>query len=118
VLLEVDPGDGFALEEIYRNEIRGEKLTQIVSISVSSADFPPGAVFGDLVFRFRSDGSGSDEDGGYASDIGAAWIDNIAMTLDGALYFSANFESGTAEGVLFATPAGVGDFAQLYSNLF
>ena len=73
----------------------------------------------DLVFRFSSDGAWSDEDGLLITDIGAVWLDNLQLTVDGGLVIQTDFELGTVPAeVTFTSPPGTGDFAALYANLY
>ncbi len=82
----------------------------------------PAEVFGDdnwrLAFVFESDGGWSDEDGGYDSDVGAVWLDNIQVDADGASIFATDFEDGLLPAEMSVERLGAaGDFANLYQGL-
>ncbi|MBD3221951.1 hypothetical protein GF314_11990, partial [bacterium] len=69
-----------------------------------------------LRFYFESDQAWSDEDGLFDSD-GAVILDDLVVTVDGAIIDSEDFEDGVSDRWIEEQIVGVGDFARLYSNL-
>jgi len=67
-------------------------------------------------FYFESDVAYSDADGNYDSE-GACWLDDITVSIDGAVVSSEDFESGASDVWQPEVLPGCGDFAALYSNL-
>ena len=77
-----------------------------------------GDTLSSLVFHFSSDGGWSDEDGRIDSDIGAVWLDNIRVSVDGAIRFETDFEDGQMPaGLSTELVPGTGDLSALYSGL-
>ena len=73
---------------------------------------------GDVVFAFSADGAWSDQDGLFATSIGAVWIDNIIIDADGSNVLMEDFELGAADpSISFTSPASAGDYATLYESL-
>jgi len=71
-----------------------------------------------VAFHFRSDGGWCDEDGLFPTDIGAVWLDNIAIDVDGAPVFASDFESGLLPaGLSLEVGPGLGDFAALRTGV-
>ncbi len=96
----------------------GWRVNRAVSetLSVSPADYA--GENGDqirLQWLFQSDAVWSDEDGLYPTD-GAAQLDDLAVTVDGALATFDDFEPGAAPNWAPYLP-GVGDFAHLAADL-
>ncbi|MBE0564829.1 MAG: hypothetical protein IH621_02655, partial [Krumholzibacteria bacterium] len=69
-----------------------------------------------LQFRFTSDGAWSDEDCLHSTD-GAVRLDDVAITLSNGTGYAHGFEDGTLGDLVVVLPQGVGDFAQLWTNL-
>jgi hypothetical protein len=106
------------MEEAYLNNVGSEKTYRDTTLVFYPADFT-GTSFGDLIFRFASDGAWSDQDGLLVTNIGAVWVDNLRLTKDGAVIFQDDFEGGVVPaGMSFDTASGAGNYGTLYSNLF
>jgi hypothetical protein len=69
-----------------------------------------------LRVRFASDGAWSDEDGLWETQ-GAVQIDDIVVTLNGTEIENEDFEDGQSQNWVPVLDPGVGDYAQLYTNL-
>ncbi len=67
-------------------------------------------------FRFDSDGGWSDEDCWWTTD-GAFRVDDLAITLSNGSGYSHDFEDGTLGDLMPLLPQGVGNFAQIWTNL-
>ncbi len=88
------------------------------NFTVRSDDYAgPSANQIQLRIRFTSDGAWSDEDGLWPTNRGASQVDDITVTVNGNLVNSENFESGTPGAWVQILDTGVGDFAELYTNL-
>ncbi len=106
--------DGFELrvevagewETVYANYLTGDRSYRELSFTIPATELN-GAGSGTRVgFHFVSDGGWSDEDGSYLSDVGALWLDNLQLAVDGQPAFSADFEDGLEPARLsFTTPA-------------
>lgn len=106
-------------EEVFRHDVSGDKTYHNFSVDIAKADFPGGASFGDVLFRFVSDGGWSDQDGSFISDIGAVWLDNLELKADGTTVFRSDFETGVLPAQIdYGIPAGAGNFGALYAGLF
>jgi hypothetical protein len=104
--------------ELISNQVSGEQLLTNYSHTFTSAEYPAAD---ELIFRFASDGGWSDEDGSFITDIGAVWIDNVVLTVDGVEAFAYDFEDGVESNYPEFTataPAGAGIYGALYANLF
>ncbi len=104
--------------ELFNNQISGEQTYLEYSETIMVGDFPAADEF---IFKFASDGGWSDQDGSFTSDIGAVWIDNVVLTVDGVEAFAYDFEDGIESNYSEFTataPAGAGIFGALYANLF
>ncbi|MEZ4386635.1 MAG: FlgD immunoglobulin-like domain containing protein [Candidatus Krumholzibacteriia bacterium] len=85
--------------------------------TITSADYyGPGLNEIQLRFYFESDGGWSDEDGFFNSD-GPVWLDDLRVEVAGALADFEDFEDGQSQHWNQEVIVGVGDFAQLYTNL-
>ncbi len=116
-MLEIEV-DGQAIE-VFRHDTAADQTYHEFNVTIDTADYDPGASFGDLLFHFSSDGGWSDQDGSFISDVGAVWVDNIELVADGSIVFQEDFESGILpEEINFSVPTGAGDYANLYVNLF
>ena len=110
--------DGSA-QEVFRHSVAGDQTYHNFSVTIDADDFAAGADFGDVLFRFTSDGGWSDQDGSYVSDIGAVWLDNLELKADAVTVFRADFENGVLPAAIdFTVPAGAGNFGALYAGLF
>ncbi len=87
--VEVSGADG-TWTEIYLNDTPSEQNLNHIVVTVDSADI--GGWLEAVRFRFRSDSSWSDEDGSFISDIGAVWIDNLIIEVDGSSVLTTDFE--------------------------
>ncbi len=87
--VEVSGADG-TWTEIYVNDTSAEQILNHIVVTVDSADID--GWLEAVRFRFRSDSSWSDEDGSFISDIGAVWIDNLIIDIDGSTVLTADFE--------------------------
>jgi len=87
------------------------------STSVTGADYQgSGHDEIHLRWRFASDSNTSDQDQLYLSD-GSCWLDNLLISVDDVVVEDENFEDGEAQNWNEIVLPGVGNFAQLYSNL-
>ncbi len=110
--------DFFDWENVYYNWTTGDRTYRELSLSIPAGTFED-AANPRLAFYFFSDGGWSDEDGSYPSDVGAVWIDNVRVKVDGLEVFAADFEDGLLPdrlSVVSGPPAG--DFANLYQGLY
>jgi len=104
---------------VLRNDASAEQSYQEIELMVG-----PDALGGvpaetRVGFYFQSDRAWSDEDGLYQSDVGAVWLDNLRIDVDGAEVFAADFEDGLEPARLsFETEPSAGIHAELRSNLF
>ncbi len=104
--------------ELFQNATGGEQLLTNYSHLILATEYPAAD---EVIFHFLSDGGWSDEDGSFITDIGAVWIDNVVMTVDGVEAFAYDFEDGIeANYPEFSTsvPAGAGTYGALYMNLY
>jgi len=71
-----------------------------------------------LAFHFRSDGGWCDEDGLFPTNVGAVWLDNLDIRVDGAPLLATDFEDGLLPAALSVTGGqGLGDFAALRAGV-
>ncbi len=116
-LLEIEV-DGVAVE-VFRHDTAADQIYHEFNVTIAAEDYDVGAVFGDVLFHFTSDGGWSDQDGSFISDVGAVWVDNIELVADGSIVFQEDFESGVLPSeISFSVPSGAGDYANLYMNLY
>ncbi len=104
--------------DLITNQISGEQLLTDYSHTFTFAEYPNAD---ELIFRFVSDGGWSDEDGSFITDIGAVWIDNVILTVDGVEAFAYDFEDGIESNYpefTATSPAGPGTYGALYTNLY
>ncbi|MCP4548025.1 MAG: hypothetical protein GY835_16290, partial [bacterium] len=92
----------------------------VVSADVTAlATDYPGQVIGDLALHFTSDGGWSSQTPGFPNDMGPIWVDNVILTVDGVEAGRSDFEDHLQPAwMTFSSPAGTGNYGQLYSNLF
>ncbi|MDP6419616.1 MAG: FlgD immunoglobulin-like domain containing protein [Candidatus Krumholzibacteria bacterium] len=82
----------------FNNETAEEELLNI-HLELDAADF--GGEIRQFRFWFSSDGAWSDEDGLFQSDIGAVWIDNLAV-YDGLIpVLQDDFEDGLLDSTIY-----------------
>jgi len=104
---------------VFFNHTGSDRTFRELSVSIPALEFDDMAERPQVALRFTSDGGWSDEDGSYLSDVGAVWIDNLRVSVDGEEVLATDFEDGIvpARLSLIAYPAA-GDFAQLYQGLY
>ncbi len=118
IFIETFASGIMTLEEIYANDIAHETTFRDTTFTVLATDYPVDS-FGDFIIRFHSDGAWSDEDGLFATDTGAMWVDNIVVTKDETESWRDDFETGVLPSTVTPEfPTGAGDKAELYSNLY
>lgn len=114
VLVEVDD----ELVELQDWTDAGAQVDLVADVTALAADYP-GQTVGDIYLHFTADGGWSDQDGSYLSDVGAVWVDNVILTVDGTELGRDDFETGLAPAwVSFSSPPGAGVDGVLYSNLY
>ena len=114
VYLGIQEGDSYRILDSW--EGTGSAVLDFTSV-VSPGNFTgPNGDEVRLAWRFRSDDSYSDEDCLFPSR-GACQIDDLAVYLDGDLVTLDDFEPGSPVNWTPVAPVGVGDFANLRSNL-
>lgn len=123
---EGDAWDNFRIEvevdgvltEVFSNLIGGPEVIDDEIVLVDAATYG-GSTLGDIVFIFKSDGNTDDQYGLFTSNVGAVWMDNMIITQGATDIFREDFEDGLVPaGMSFDVPAGAGQYATLYSNLF
>lgn len=109
-------GGGEQLIATYNDYLASPYAPYTLTLPAAQAD---GDSLDAVIFRFTSDGSFADQDGQFPTDIGAVWLDNIVVTVDGAERFAADFEDGQLPAAmsLVAGAPGAGDFATLRHGL-
>ncbi|MCP4546855.1 MAG: hypothetical protein GY835_10370 [bacterium] len=78
---------------IYYNDNGFPESGRDLSLPVTPGDV--GGYLDKVRFRFISDPGWSDEDGSWPTDIGAVWLDNIVIQVDGTPVVTEDFEDGT-----------------------
>ena len=98
--------------ELFQNAVSGEQAVLHYSQTLTDGSDK-------VIFHFQSDGGWSDQDGSFITDIGAVWIDNVALFVDGVAGSAWDFDDGNEPAEFNATsPAGAGIYGALYSGLF
>ena len=114
--LLVDVGGSW--QTVLTNDVTGEQSFHAYDLAIPVEELGDGTGLR-LGFHFHSDGGWSDEDGGYTSDVGAVWLDNLRITVDGAQVFAADFEDGLEPARLSVeTGGGAGSHAAVYAGLY
>ena len=114
VMVEVDG----AWREVLLNDESAERTYLEPTILLDLEDLGGLPTQTRVAFRFSSDGAWSDEDGLFPTWVGAVWLDNIRIGVDGAEVFASDFEDGEAPaGLSFESLPGIASNAALYRDL-
>ncbi|MCP4547014.1 MAG: T9SS type A sorting domain-containing protein [bacterium] len=116
VMIEENASGNESIVTHFDDTTEGDQAAHDFTLTIEAAD---GTIYGDIILRFSTDGAWSDEDGILPSNIGAVWLDNLEVIVDGVTTIQEDFESAIMPSTISADiPSGAGDFAQLYSALF